>query len=418
MHKIYTYLKCPELKPTDFGSGQANWKGNKTLQLLKDTNFDFINKYRTGFLFSAVLIVVGIVFLIVHDGPNFGIDFRGGVKVEAKFNRAVTEAELKTKLTELGYEDAKIQLEPEENKAYISMGYRPEFQQQSINIPIMADPGDATATSLQVNSSSDKVHLLNSGDTVELVDGDLQRRNEISTRELVAEGTAIQLTFAQEFGIDLTENATIQLQASVGGILTDTLLAGGDGWKAESEGVNVTEVGPSVGRDLKWSALWSVLASIAILLVYISWRFEFRFAIGAIAALVHDVLITLGLFAILSKEINLPTVAAFLTIIGYSLNDTIVVFDRIRENGISLRGTDYVEVLNRSINQSLSRTVITSITTLFVVAVIFVLSNSGEEINTFALALIVGVLIGTYSSVFIASPILHIWQQKEQKAKA
>ena len=388
------------------------------MQLLKDTNFDFINKYRTGFLFSAVLIVFGIVFLIVHGGPNFGIDFRGGVKVEAKFNRAVTEAELKTKLTELGYEDAKIQLEPEENKAYISMGYRPEFQQQSINIPIMTDPGDATATSLQVSSSAEKVHLLNSGDTVELVDGDLQRRNEISARELVAEGTAIQLTFTQEFGVDFTENATIQIQASVGSILTEALFEGGDGWKAVSEGVNVREVGPSVGRDLKWSALWSVLSSIAILLVYISWRFEFRFAIGAIAALIHDVLITLGLFALLSKEINLPTVAAFLTIIGYSLNDTIVVFDRIRENGISLRGTDYVEVLNRSINQSLSRTVITSITTLFVVTVIFVLSNSGEEINTFALALIVGVLIGTYSSVFIASPILHIWQQKEQKAKA
>jgi preprotein translocase subunit SecF len=385
---------------------------------LKDTNFDFINKHRTGFLFSAVLIVIGIVYLIGQGGPNFGIDFRGGVKVEAKFNRAVTEAELKTKLTELGYEDAKIQLEPDENKAYISMGHRPEFQQQSINIPIMADPGDATATSLQVSSTSEKVHLLNSGDTVELVDGDLQRRNEISARELVAEGTAIQLTFTQEFGVDFTENATIQIQASVGSILTEALLEGGDGWKAESEGVNVTEVGPSVGRDLKWSALWSVLASIAILLVYISWRFEFRFAIGAIAALIHDVLITLGLFAILSKEINLPTVAAFLTIIGYSLNDTIVVFDRIRENGISLRGTDYVEVLNRSINQSLSRTVITSITTLFVVAVIFALSGSGEEINTFALALIVGVLIGTYSSVFIASPILHIWQQREQKAKA
>ena len=389
------------------------------MQLLKDTNFDFINKYRTGFLFSAVLIVIGIVFLIVNGGPNFGIDFRGGVKVEAKFDRAVTEAELKTKLTELGYEDAKIQLEPDENKAYISMGHRPEFQQQSINIPIIADPGDATATSLQVSSTSEKVHLLNSGDTVELVDGDLQRRNEISTRELLAEGTVIQLTFTQEFGVDFTENATIQIQASVGSILTETLLEGGDGWKAvSSESVNVTEVGPSVGRTLKWSALWSVLSSIAILLVYISWRFEFRFAIGAIAALIHDVLITLGLFAILSKEINLPTVAAFLTIIGYSLNDTIVVFDRIRENGISLRGTDYVEVLNRSINQSLSRTVITSITTLFVVVVIFVLSNSGEEINTFALALIVGVLIGTYSSVFIASPILHIWHQKEQKAKA
>lgn len=388
------------------------------MQLLSDTKFDFINKHRTGFLFSAVLIAVGIAFLIVNGGPNFGIDFRGGVKIEAKFNRAVTETELEAKLTELGYEDAKIQLEPDENKAFVSMGHRPEFQQQSISIPIMADPGDATATSLQVSSSAEKAHLLNAGDTVVLSDGDTQRRNEISNRELVADGTAIQLTFVNEFGIDLTENATIQIQASVGSILTEALLAGGDGWQAESGGVNVREVGPSVGRDLKWSALWSVLSSIAILLVYISWRFEFRFAIGAIAALVHDVLITLGLFAVLAKEINLPTVAAFLTIIGYSLNDTIVVFDRIRENGQSLKGVEYIEVLNRSINQSLSRTVITSLTTLFVVVVIFTLSSPGEEINTFALALIVGVLIGTYSSVFIASPILHIWQQREQKAGA
>lgn len=388
------------------------------MQLLSDTKFDFINKHRTGFLFSAVLIAVGIAFLIVNGGPNFGIDFRGGVKIEAKFNRAVTQAELETMLTKLDYEDVKIQLEPNENKAFISMGHRPEFQEQFISIPILADPGDATATSLQVSSTAEKVHLLTAGDTVELVDGNEQRRNEISDVKHIAEAAAIQLTFVNEFGIDLTENATIQTQASVGSILTEALLAGGDGWHAESEGVNVTEVGPSVGRDLKWSALWSVLSSIAILLVYISWRFEFRFAIGAIAALVHDVLITLGIFAILAKEINLPTVAAFLTIIGYSLNDTIVVFDRIRENGQSLKGVEYIEVLNRSINQSLSRTVITSLTTLFVVLVIFTLSSPGEEINTFALALIVGVLIGTYSSVFIASPILHIWQQREQKAKA
>ena len=386
------------------------------MQLLRDSNFDFINKHRAGFLFSAVLICIGVVFLIFQDGPNFGIDFRGGVRVEAIFNRAVTETELKAKLTEFGYEDVTIQLDPGENKAFISMGHRPEFQQQSINIPIVADPGDATATSLQVSSTTEKVHLLNTGDTVELVDGDEKRRNEISDVAPAADSTAIQLSFAEEIGIDLTENATIQIQASVGSILTEALREGGDGWKAESDGVNVTEVGPSVGRDLKWSALWSVLSSIGILLLYISWRFEFRFAIGAIVALVHDVLITLGIFAVFSKEINLPTVAAFLTIIGYSLNDTIVVFDRIRENRLSLRGTDYIEVLNRSINQSLSRTVITSITTLFVVVVIFVLSNSGEEINTFALALIVGVLIGTYSSIFIASPILYIWNQRQQKA--
>lgn len=388
------------------------------MQLLRDTKFDFINKYRSGFTFSAILILIGIVFLVIHGGPNFGIDFRGGVKIEAIFSKSITEAELKSKLSELGYGDAKIQLDSTENKAFISMGYRPEFQKQSFNIPIQGDPGDATATKLRVSSTAEKIHLLSVNDTVEIIEGDERRINEIIALEPDADAGMIEITFANAFEMDLSENATIQIQASIGRILTDALLEGGDGWTAISDSVNVTEVGPSVGKDLKWSALWSVLASIAILLVYISWRFEFRFAIGAIAALVHDVLITLGLFAVLTKEINLPTVAAFLTIIGYSLNDTIVVFDRIRENGISLRGTEYIDVVNRSINQSLSRTVITSITTLFVVIVIFVLSSAGEEINTFALALIVGVLIGTYSSIFIASPILYLWQRREHNQEA
>lgn len=370
-----------------------------------------------------MLIIIGLVFLGIHQGPNFGIDFRGGVKIQAKFNRVVTSSELQAKLTEIGYARAKIQIDEGKNEASIALGHRPEFQQQLINIPIMVDPGDATATSLQVSQATEKAHLLRVGETVQLSDGGSQQRNEIIEREDATEGDAINLTFANPVGIDLSENATIQIQASVGRILTDALLEGGEPmvegagrWQALAGGVNVSEVGPSVGRDLKWAALWSVLSSIVILLAYISWRFEFRFAIGAIAALVHDVLITLGIFAILSKEINLPTVAAFLTIIGYSLNDTIVVFDRIRENSQSLRGTDYVTVINRSINQSLSRTVITSLTTLFVVLVIFGYSSAGEEINTFALALIVGVIIGTYSSVFIASPILYLWNRGQQTA--
>ena len=385
------------------------------MELLKNTNFDFISKHRSGFVISAVVIVIGLVFLVIHQGPNFGIDFRGGVKIQAKFNRAVTEAELQAKLTEIGYERVKIQIDASKNEAFVSMGYRPEFQQQLIDIPIMTDPGDATAIGLQVSRTAPKAHLLEIGESVQLIDGSMQQRNEIIARDDATENEAIQLTFARPFGIDLSENATIQVQASVGRILTDVLLEGDfqspGGWQALAGGVNISEVGPSVGRDLKLAALWSVLGAIAILLLYISWRFEFRFAIGAIAALVHDVVITLGVFAVLSKEINLPTVAAFLTIIGYSLNDTIVVFDRIRENTQSLRGTDYITVLNRSINQSLSRTVITSLTTLFVVLVIFLITGSGEEINTFALALIVGILVGTYSSVFIASPILYLWNQ-------
>ena len=386
------------------------------MELLRNTNFDFISKYRTGFIFSTVLIVIGLVFLGIHQGPNFGIDFRGGVKIQAKFNRVVTEAELRAKLTEIGYDRAKIQIDEGKNEATIAMGFRPEFQQR-LGIPVIADPGDATATTLQVSKTTPTVHLLDIGDTVQLVDGTSQQRNEIVGLKDSAEGDAVELTFANAFGIDLSENATVLIQTSVGRILTDALLEGGEGWQAMVGGVNVSEVGPSVGSDLKWAALWSVLWSIIILLAYISWRFEFRFAIGAIAALVHDVLITLGIFAILSKEINLPTVAAFLTIIGYSLNDTIVVFDRIRENSQTLRGTDYITVINRSINQSLSRTVITSLTTLFVVLVIFFLSSAGEEINTFALALIVGVLVGTYSSVFVASPILYLWNRGQQPAQ-
>ena len=386
------------------------------MELLRNTNFDFISKHRTGFLFSALLISIGLVFLGIHQGPNFGIDFRGGVKIQAKFNRVVTEAELQTKLTEIGYDHAKIQIDAAEEEASISLGYRPEFQQQTVTIPIVADPGDPTANSLQVPKTDPRAHLLSIGETVQLVEGSSQQRNQIVNLKDSAEGDTIQLTFENAFGVDFSENATVQIQASVGTILTEALLKGTDGWHALVGGVNVSEVGPSVGSDLKWAALWSVLWSIIILLAYISWRFEFPFAIGAIAALVHDVLITLGIFAVLSKEINLPTVAAFLTIIGYSLNDTIVVFDRIRENSQTLRGIDYITVINRSINQSLSRTVITSLTTLFVVLVIFVLSSAGEEINTFALALIVGVLVGTYSSVFIASPILYLWNRGRQSA--
>ena len=250
------------------------------------------------------------------------------------------------------------------------------------------------------------------GDTIQLIEGEHRLRNEI--QEVIEGEDTVTFVLANEIGADLTQAAQIQVQASVGQILTGALLQGDSDWKAVPRAVSVNEVGPSVGKDLKWAALWSVIWSIVILLFYISWRFEFRFAIGAIAALIHDVLITLGIFSVLVKEINLPTVAAFLTIIGYSLNDTIVVFDRIRENSTLLKGTDFAEVINRSINQSLSRTVVTSLTTLFVVLVIFLQTAAGQEINTFALALIVGVIVGTYSSVFIASPIIYLWHLRRR----
>jgi len=283
-------------------------------------------------------------------------------------------------------------------------------------VPLASDPGDSTATSIQISSTEDKIRLFQPGDGILLIDGENRTRNEI--RDITTQDETVTFQLAKAVGTDLTQAAVVQIQASVGRILADSLMKGEGDWHAEPGGMNVTEVGPSVGKDLKWAALWSVLWSMIILLLYISWRFEFGFSVGAITALVHDVLITLGIFSLLGKEINLPTVAAFLTIIGYSLNDTIVVFDRIRENTKFLKGVDYAEILNRSINQSLSRTVITSLTTLFVVLVIFFMSSPGEEINTFALALIIGVIVGTYSSIFIASPIVHMWHLRNQQRAA
>jgi preprotein translocase subunit SecF len=175
-------------------------------------------------------------------------------------------------------------------------------------------------------------------------------------------------------------------------------------------------VGPKIGGELRDAAGEAILLALALILVYVTIRFEFRFAVAAILALVHDVLITLGAFSAANHEISLAVIAAFLTIVGYSLNDTIVVFDRVRENLRVPGRTPYPEVINRSINQSLSRTIITSGTTLVVVAVL--LFMGGEVLRDFSFALTVGIVVGTYSSIFIASPILVEWNRwRPRKAK-
>ncbi|MGV7220067.1 MAG: protein translocase subunit SecF [Nitrospinales bacterium] len=172
----------------------------------------------------------------------------------------------------------------------------------------------------------------------------------------------------------------------------------------------VEMVGPKVGKDLREKALLSILYAIFGIVIYVSWRFEFYYALAAIIALVHDVTITVGAFSLFDKEFTLVVVAAFLTIIGYSLNDTIVVFDRIRENTRRNRKGEWVNTVNTSINQTLSRTLLTSGTTLLVVVALFVLG--GEIIHDFAFALMIGVFAGTYSSIFIASVFLIIWESK------
>ena len=175
--------------------------------------------------------------------------------------------------------------------------------------------------------------------------------------------------------------------------------------------LSIDKVGPKVGAELSSDAVLAILYALGFILIYISIRFEFKYAIGAIAALTHDVLITLGVFSILGYEISLAVIAAFLTIVGYSLNDTIVIFDRVRENVKSLKGSSMESVINQSINDSLSRTIVTSLTTFLVVLILFLVG--GEVIHTFSFAMIVGVVIGTYSSIFVASPIVIKMDKKQ-----
>ena len=168
--------------------------------------------------------------------------------------------------------------------------------------------------------------------------------------------------------------------------------------------LSMEKVGPKVGAELSGDAVLAIFSALALILAYISIRFEFKYALGAIAALTHDVMITLGVFSLLGYEISLAVIAAFLTIVGYSLNDTIVIFDRVRENVKGLKGANFRSVINQSINESLSRTIVTSVTTFLVVLILFLVG--GEVIHSFAFAMIVGVIVGTYSSIFVASPVV------------
>ncbi|NLV24575.1 MAG: protein translocase subunit SecF [Deltaproteobacteria bacterium] len=177
-------------------------------------------------------------------------------------------------------------------------------------------------------------------------------------------------------------------------------------------------VGPQVGKDLRKKGFWAICYAMIGILIYVTWRFELRFAVGAILALIHDILITLGAFSLTNREIDLPVIAAFLAIVGYSLNDTIIVYDRIRENMGKYNKEPFPSIINHSINETLSRTLLTSGTTMIVILALFIFG--GGVINNFAFALLIGILIGTYSSIFIASPLLIVWEEyvgKRRKAK-
>ncbi len=295
------------------------------MRIIKDTNINFIGKRRIAITISIILILIGIVSLVMHGGPKYGIDFTGGTSLQLKFENPVNVGQVRNILSGIGLGNTEIKEFVIGNELLIRL------QQQ---------------------------------DNME----------------------AVSQQLLDELGVQLSGNK-FELRSK-------------------------ETVGPRIGSELRRDAIKAILISLILILVYISWRFEFKFAVGAVAALFHDVLITLGIFSLLNLEISLAVVAAFLTIIGYSLNDTIVVFDRIRENLKLMRREEYPKIFNFSINQTLSRTFLTSLTTFVVVIILFFFG--GEVIHTFSLALVIGIIVGTYSSIFIASPVVVEWYLKTE----
>ena len=302
------------------------------IELLGKTNIDFIGKRKYAFIFSVVLVSLGIFSLVQmwRGQANLGIDFAGGTSVQLKFEKPFQLDKARHALEVNGFKDSELQQFIEGNKLLIQI------------------------KKSEMTGSEGKV------------------------------ADKILAVFSKEFA----DNK----------FLVDS----------------TTEIGPKVGKSLRDDALIAVIVSAIGMIVYLAWRFEFSFGVAAAAATFHDVLSVLGIFNILGKEVNLLLVTALLTLAGYSLTDTVVVYDRIREN-LRLRPRDPLDqVMNSSINEVLSRTIVTSLTVFLVcMALVFF---GGEVIHDFSLALLIGIVIGTYSSIFVASPIVYEWR-KGKKVK-
>ena len=287
------------------------------MQLLNNTNIDFISKTKVTFFVSLVIIILGVGSLIIKKGPNLSIDFVGGTVIQVATSKEVNINELRDLLSET---------------------------------------------------------ILKKSEVTEITGLNINQQFRIKTNLRIESTTEISNTILESLA-----NYNPEIRA-------------------------IESVGPKVGKELQSQAIYAIGLALLMLMIYIGFRFDRFYSLGSVIAIIHDILITLGIFSLLNLEIDLSIVAAFLTIVGYSLNDTIVIFDRFRENSHKDLKLSLSELANLSLNQTLSRTVITSLTTLMVVVILFFVG--GEVIKYFAFALIIGVIVGTYSSMFVASPFM------------
>ncbi len=376
------------------------------MEFFRNTSFDFMRLRRVCLGLSTVVVVAALGFIFSRQ-LNLGIDFAGGTQMIVQFAESPDVQELRGLLEDAGIENASIQSfgTEEDNSVILRTPTAEEGGQEgAVRIEGMLQQrynGGVSGFDLNRQGTEALASLLLEADP----DDRRASGDDIAAREHYRAASAEVMAHRRSEGL-ITDWSEIE----PGEALSSAAIAAireratfGNFAVLSSDNVL-----PQIGSELRRKGLLAIGFSLAGILAYIWFRFELRFGIGALVALAHDVAVCLGLFAFAGYEFNLTTVAAFLTVIGYSVNDSVVVFDRVRENLRRSRRENLVDVLNRSLNQTLSRTALTSGTTLLAVGSLFILG--GDVIRGFSFLLLIGVVVGTYSSIYVASPIVLIWE--------
>jgi preprotein translocase subunit SecF len=356
------------------------------MELFKDTNYDFLGKKWPFIIASLVLTVAGFISIGAKGGLKYGIDFKQGVMMTVKFAYSPPLDKIRGAMSGSPKIKGEVSVQNETSaQNTVEIGTEaPTEGQMNVNRQDMADV--LTATFGQ--PSSGKLDFNNAGhDALAERLRDALARNNVAASEQDLQNLAASLLSARD-----SEHS---------GLIGDECSF------APYNIVAVESIGPKIGAELRNKAVLATLYALGGMLVYIAFRFEWIYGLAAVVATFHDVLITLGLFSLFNKEISLNVVAALLTLVGYSMNDTIVVFDRIRETVKQGRRGSFEAIVNESVNRTLSRTVLTSGLTF--ISAIALLLFGGQVLHGFSFALVCGIIVGTYSSIFVASPIVLFW---------
>lgn len=375
------------------------------MRIFHNLNVNWMGMRKTFYIISLVLFLLGMLN-IVFRGLVFGIDFKGGSEIVLQFEKPVDVAKIRNDLANIGLGAVEVRTFGAETGVLV----RTELQE----IPKEIYPK-------VVERIRENINKIMPGVPYQIVDSTINSitvefTNPDTTNTMIAE------LFAQGFQTgkvsEELDNKQMLVRVGIADWIKEVLRE-----KVKDNPFQVVKedrVGPKIGEELKRDAVLAVLLSLVVILIYLGFRFKFIFAVGAVTALFHDVLITVGLYAVLygvipglNLEIDLPVVAAFLTLVGYSINDTVIVFDRIRENMKIHKTMPLEELINKSINQTMSRTIITGFTTLLAVFVLFILG--GDVLRAFSFTLLFGIIIGTYSSIFVASALVLDYAQKAKK---